>query len=372
MASPAAKRDREAPTSGTPANSAPQYLEEKGQEKIVKNSPYGSARRQALGWGNPFSKPIKAVSPKYPGVRIGLSSLNGTPGKERGMDKLLRQYMKKFSVLEHCQPYHAMGAPEQWEKWAGMVPADFVFTVKCNQFLTHTKMLNMDDDLAVHIEHFFGERVPRLGKKLGCVLLQLPPQFRFSEDHLARVKAVGNAIGSRAKVAVEFRHGSWFNDKTYDTLRALKWALVATHNPDMGDSPVVDTGAGFMYCRLHGAVDTYAGDYGAEGMQRWAHAIRRFAAKNGADAPVYFFLNNNESHIGGLTSSVVDGTSLATLLEADEAPIAAPASASAGPAPAAGAATPSVAASPASAVASPARTTQPPASASAEIIDVDE
>jgi uncharacterized protein YecE (DUF72 family) len=274
-------------------------------------------------------------------VRLGTSSLNSTPSKDRAMDKLLQQYQKKFTALEHCQPYHRMGDEETWDKWHAMAGKDFVYTVKCNQFLTHMKLLELDDDLRAHIQNFFVDRIPRLKQKFGAALMQLPPQFRMTDDHLARLKAVGAQIPPSVRVAVEFRHASWYCDAVYDVLRSLKWALVATHNHDVGNSPVVDTGAGFMYVRLHGSIAQYGGDYGKESLRFWASAIRRFIAANGPDAPVYFFLNNNESHISALTSSVVDATALAIMLDEEHADAVAPAASTSVKAPSAAVTTPS-------------------------------
>jgi uncharacterized protein YecE (DUF72 family) len=336
------KRDRETRDNVPVPQDGRQYLDEQGEQRIVKNSPYGVTERQTLGWGNPFQKPRRAVSTAYPSVRLGTSSLNSTPSKDRAMDKLLQQYQKKFTALEHCQPYHRMGDEETWDKWHAMAGKDFVYTVKCNQFLTHMKLLELDDDLRAHIQNFFVDRIPRLKQKFGAALMQLPPQFRMTDDHLARLKAVGAQIPPSVRVAVEFRHASWYCDAVYDVLRSLKWALVATHNHDVGNSPVVDTGAGFMYVRLHGSIAQYGGDYGKESLRFWASAIRRFIAANGPDAPVYFFLNNNESHISALTSSVVDATALAIMLDEERADAVAPAASTSVKAPSAAVTTPSV------------------------------
>ncbi len=233
------------------------------------------------------------------------------------MDKLLQQYQKKFRCLEHCNPYHRMGDVEQWEKWAGMVSKNFVYTIKCNQYLTHTKMLEVDADTATHIQNFFAERITKLGAAFGAALVQLPPSFRYSEEHLERIKKVANLIPAGQRIAVEFRHPSWFNDQTYAVLRETKWALVATHSPETGDTPVVETGAGFMYVRLHGSIETYSGDYGLAVLRLWKERVKRFTVDN-PTGTVFFFFNNNESHVNGLTSSVADATALAECLDVDE------------------------------------------------------
>jgi uncharacterized protein YecE (DUF72 family) len=64
-----------------------------------------------------------------------------------------------------------------------------------------------------------------------------------------------------------------------------------------------------MYVRLHGAVGQYVGDYGADVMARWAVRVRDYLAQNPSNR-AFVFLNNNESHLGGLSSSVADATTL--------------------------------------------------------------
>jgi uncharacterized protein YecE (DUF72 family) len=304
-----AKRDRD---------DAAQYIEERSEtEKIVRNSPYGPAR-VSYGWGTPFKPCAKCVVNGVPNIRIGMSSLNGVPGKVREMPILMQQYLKKFSVMEHCNPYHRMNEPQSWVQWKGMVEKrDFIFTIKANQFLTHTKLLEMDEDTAAHIDHFFRDRCLLLGPHLGPVLIQLPPSFRLSSTHLDRIKAVAARIApTGVHCAVEFRHKSWFCEEVYAVLRQVGWTLVVTHNEDVGESPHVDTGTHVMYVRLHGAVDRFVGDYGPVLIKKWAEQCLAFVNQNPAANHVFFFLNNNESQVGGLTSAVVDATCLAESINA--------------------------------------------------------
>jgi uncharacterized protein YecE (DUF72 family) len=290
-----------------------QYIETRddGELKVVKNSPYGSTRA-SLGWGTPFQQPLKCTIEGNSNIHIGISSLNGVPGKDREMQKLVAQYVKKFHCLEHCYPYHRMCDPQVWDSWRAMVQRrpDFVFTIKANQYLTHTRRLELDADVATHIENFFVQRVPLLGPHLGPVLIQLPPNFQKTTDHMERIRSVAVRIPSTVRIAVEFRHKTWFCDEVYDLLREMRWSLVVTHNEDIGESPFVITNPSFLYVRLHGAVSQYVGDYGPVLMQRWAEIIAKFVLED-RSRHVYFFLNNNESQIGGLTSSVVDASCLA-------------------------------------------------------------
>jgi len=324
------KRDRDE----TVVGGAPQTIEIRGEnDKIVRNSPYGPSRA-SLGWGTPFQPPASCTIKEFPQLRIGTSSLNSIRGKDRDMERMLKQYMKKFSVLEHCNPYHRMGDEEHWAQWKAYVSTrrdpPFVYTVKANQYLTHTRMLEVDDDTINHIDNFFAKRCSILGSQLWAVLIQLPPQFHMTIPHLERIRAVATRIApTGVHCAIEFRHKSWYCEEVYAVLKDIRWTLVVTHNEDVGESPMVDTGTDLLYVRLHGAVERFCGDYGPAAMSRWAELIMRFLS-GGPSRRVVFFLNNNESSANDLTSAVADGTFLANRIrELAKHPL--PAAAASGP-----------------------------------------
>lgn len=304
-------------------NQQQDVVEREDGQQIVKNSPYGAARAK-LGWGDLFAKPVVCFNAAFPNVRIGISSLNGVASTgKREMVELIKLYRRKFTCLEHCQTYHAMGDVANWHKWKEYAPAGFQYTIKANQFLTHAKQLKVDDDTTQHINNFFRDRCMILqdAGKLGAVLIQLPPTFTASGTNLKNLQECGKLISEVApaiNIVVEFRHASWFCDSTYDTLVQLRWGIVAVHNHDTGDSPVVDRvnlaagkGKGLFYARLHGSVKQFMGDYGRDKMKLWAHKMRAFLEQSGPEGQAFCFLNNNESHINSLTSSVVDATALA-------------------------------------------------------------
>ncbi|KAG5490081.1 hypothetical protein JKF63_00200 [Porcisia hertigi] len=242
----------------------------------------------------------------------------------------------------------------------------FLYAIKANNFLTHVKQLDIKDaEVAEHVQVFFRERCRALEPYLGPVLIQLPPSFGYSPENIQRLTrlyqvlphegaqmqetmprsledassvgtsstpAPASAAGQsqqRLRVAVEFRNRSWYREETFALLRSLRWALVvAHHHDDLTYSRVVDTGAGFLYIRLHGPLGRNVGDYGPLAMRLWAEEILQYLhpTKGGIDsgrvnsAPcetareVFVFLNNSDSHIGGTASSVVDATCLAEQL----------------------------------------------------------
>ncbi|EKF32411.1 hypothetical protein MOQ_003738 [Trypanosoma cruzi marinkellei] len=351
--------DEKAPSFASAATMHPQLqqrIEERGaNNRVVVNSPYGCSRAR-YGWGMPFHTPFSAHVPECPAIHIGISSLSGVPGRDRRMKTLLAQYAKKFNSLEHCYTFHNVGDEAMWKKWRdlcasqwmpssshspaslGCVQASdngnqktppFIFTIKANQYLTHTRKMTIDDKSEEHITQFFVNRCPILGRHLGPVLLQLPPQFQKNHVNMERIEAVAARIPKAVSVAVEFRHRSWYDEGVYVLLRRLGWALVVAHHHDDPTASVhVDTGVDFMYVRLHGPIGLHIGDYGPVILSQWAERVVDYicsgvvSAAAAADQSqptavktrkreVYFFFNNSDSHVGGTTSSTVDATFLA-------------------------------------------------------------
>lgn len=220
----------------------------------------------------------------------------------------------------------------------------FVFTVKANNVLTHAKQLQMhDSEVQELVQTFFHQRCLRLEPFLGPILVQLPPSFVYSKTNMERLtelygqltteevlwrevtEASSSSQGSsscalhpqrRVRIAVEFRSRTWYRQETFDLLRSFRWALVvAHHHDDPTFSSVVDTGAGFLYLRLHGPLGRNVGDYGSLAMKLWAEEIMHYlnSRDNTAEQQkeVFVFLNNSDSHVGGTTSSTVDATCLA-------------------------------------------------------------
>ncbi|RHW69014.1 hypothetical protein DPX39_100071600 [Trypanosoma brucei equiperdum] len=200
----------------------------------------------------------------------------------------------------------------------------FMYTIKANRYLTHNRLLVMDDATKEHITQFFVQRCTLLEHILGPVLFQLPPHFPKTGEHVARIEAVAACLPKNIRVAVEFRHVSWYAEDTRELLQRLQWAQVVAHNLDISAGSVhVDTGVPFMYVRMHGPLGRNVGDYGPLILSSWAKRIVEFVRSDrdgtdgkvdGAVTPkreVFFFFNNGDSSVGGTTSSVVDATCLA-------------------------------------------------------------
>eukprot|EP01059_Diplonema_ambulator_P025550 TRINITY_DN42620_c0_g1_i1.p1 TRINITY_DN42620_c0_g1~~TRINITY_DN42620_c0_g1_i1.p1 ORF type:complete len:376 (+),score=72.21 TRINITY_DN42620_c0_g1_i1:28-1128(+) len=294
----------------------------KGTEGIyeITGSPYGKERNGRYGWGNVFKK-IPAVA-KARNVHIGLSSLNAVPmpgGKaSRDMKQLFSVYGRKFAALEHCATYYRLNDPPTWQAWKGMarsVGPTFKMTIKAHKQLTHEAMLLLTDEVRSHVVDFI-EKVRLLGDVLGAVLVQLPPSFKKTDENLLRLKNIGSIFPKDIPFAFDFRHPSMYCQDVYDIMKENNWAMVLYHLIDSAKNfttPFVDTSSNLVYIRLHGSVQQFSGDYGAAHLTHWAEYISQIASSH-PEKQIYIFLNNNESQVAKVPSSVIDSTCLAELI----------------------------------------------------------
>lgn len=183
---------------------------------------------------------------------------------------MLAFYATHFSTVEINATFYRMPAEATVRGWAAAVPADFLFALKAPQRITHLgRLLNVDEPL-----RHFCDLARALGERRGPILFQLPPSFRKDVGRLADLLA---RIPPDLRVAVEFRHPSWFADDVYAVLARRDVALCVA-DTEKGTTPDVETAA-WGYLRLRDA------GYSDDELTAWA---ARVARPRWRDAFVYF------------------------------------------------------------------------------------
>jgi uncharacterized protein YecE (DUF72 family) len=150
--------------------------------------------------------------------------------------------------------------------------------VKVSQFLTHRKRLREPRESVAR----FVDRTAGLGAKLGPVLLQLPPQFRRDDDRLAAALA---EFPPSYRVAVEFRHDSWFAADIRALLEDCQAALCLADR--RGPRTPIWRTTGWTYLRFHEGRATPRPCYGRTALATWAERLAGLWPPS-ADAWVYF------------------------------------------------------------------------------------
>jgi uncharacterized protein YecE (DUF72 family) len=150
---------------------------------------------------------------------------------------------RHVTAIEINSTFYQNQKPASFEAWAAQTPENFVFTVKGHQAVTHIKRLK---EVEQPLEFFFNS-VAALGKRLGAVCWQLPPNMKFDA---ARIEAFLQLLPKTIRQAVEVRNPSFADPAFMELLRAHNVALVIA---DTAAWPYDDQTADFTYCRLQGA-----------------------------------------------------------------------------------------------------------------------
>ncbi len=193
----------------------------------------------------------------------------------------LEHYAARFRVVEVNNAFYRLPEATTFAAWAERTPDDFVVAVKASRYLTHIRRLREPEDAVARLL----ERARHLGRKLGPVLLQLPPTL--PADHAA-LDATLACFPRHVRVAVEFRHDSWFGDETRSLLAGHDAAFCLADSPNRR-TPEWRT-ASWGYVRFHEGRSSPRPCYGRAALTGWAG---RLAGLFGPDEDLYAFFNND-------------------------------------------------------------------------------
>jgi uncharacterized protein YecE (DUF72 family) len=202
-----------------------------------------------------------------------------------------------MASIEINGTFYGLQRPESFARWAEETPEDFQFAIKGSRYITHIRRLR---EIETPLANFFASGLLRLGPKLGPLLWQFPPNFRFEEDRFAGFLALlprdteaasalarrhdrrlpGRAVLRAAakrplRHAVEIRHESFAVPAFIQLLRAHRVALVCADR--VAWPRLMDVTSDFVYCRLHGSEELYASGYDAASLDRWADRVVAWA-----------------------------------------------------------------------------------------------
>jgi uncharacterized protein YecE (DUF72 family) len=170
----------------------------------------------------------------------------------------LERYAKRLAAVEINSSFYRPHRRATYERWAAAVPEDFSFSAKVPRELTHDARLTDPAGLDAFLDQVAG-----LGRKLGAVLVQLPPSLAFDFRVARRFFSALRARHGGA-VACEPRHPSWFVESATSLLTEQKIARVAADPACVPAAAAPGGWPGFVYYRLHGSPRTYWSAYEAE------------------------------------------------------------------------------------------------------------
>jgi uncharacterized protein YecE (DUF72 family) len=170
------------------------------------------------------------------------------PDGASSAEERLRYYASRFSVVEVDATYYALPQEAMSQRWVERTPDGFVFDIKAHALMTgqpsEVKRLpkpireelpealrekariyprDLPGELTDELWAYFRRGIEPLvaAGKLGAVFLQFPRWVFPSNETRDHILAARERLGG-LPIAVEFRHGSWFNEKNAErTVRFL-------------------------------------------------------------------------------------------------------------------------------------------------------
>lgn len=169
------------------------------------------------------------------------------PKGVRTPEQRLRFYAEQFSLVEVDSTYYRLPDESASVAWEERTPGGFVFDVKAYALLTThpapVKSLPPDlreslpavavkkrnlywRDLTPDVQDELWRRFRQallplqLSGKLGAILLQFPAWFFPTHESREHIRLAKTALAGFA-CAIEFRHGSWLNDKNRERTLAF-------------------------------------------------------------------------------------------------------------------------------------------------------
>ena len=233
-------------------------------------------------------------------IRIGISGWRYKPWRGTFYPKELPQHAELryaasiLTVIEINGSFYSLQRPSSYARWYADTPKGFVFTVKGPRYITHMlRLRNVEAPLA----NFFASGVFNLREKLGPILWQFPPSFRYDHDRFANffellphdtkaALALARRRDARMKGktrlaidasrtlrhAIEIRHESFLDSRFVDLLRKHDIALVIAETARRWPM-TEDITSDFVYMRLHGDKKLYQSGYSDKSLARWAKRI---------------------------------------------------------------------------------------------------
>ncbi|MEW6245387.1 MAG: DUF72 domain-containing protein [Nitrospirota bacterium] len=215
-------------------------------------------------------------------IFIGLSGYSYKPWQGPGRfypeglksSEFLRYYATRYRTVELDGVWYRLPTEQTVRSWIEQTPSTFFFAPKAHRQITHMSRLKPE---ALSFAQLMLDRLAPLAesRRLGPILLQLPPNLRRDDARLADFLG---KLPQGFRWAVEFRHDSW---RVAEVEKLLTQHGVAWAAADTDEQPAErrDT-AGFCYVRLRRSA------YDETALAEWAEWLEK-EAQAGKECFVY-------------------------------------------------------------------------------------
>lgn len=199
----------------------------------------------------------------------------------------LAVYSLLFNSLEVNSSFYKIPREETVRRWSEETTDHFRFTFKLWKGITHQNKLKFDPQDVAR----FLSVIDAVGQKKGCLLIQLPPSFKFTSIGLLTelLDCISQDKRSGAwQVCVEFRDSAWYREETIVLLKSYGMHLVI-HDKDARGMRIQYADTKIVYMRFHGPDGDYRGGYSDSVLWEYSTYINNWIAEG---KEVYTYFNN--------------------------------------------------------------------------------
>ncbi len=201
----------------------------------------------------------------------------------------LKYYSEKFDTVELNSTFYKFPILKNLVRLYDLTPPHFIFSVKAHKIITHSKRMQ---DVAGKIMEFTGIVEEGLREKLGCILFQLPPSFKYSKENFDHVL---NNVPHQSRNVIEFRHESWWKQDVYRLLKENNLTFCSVSFPGLPEK--MKATSAVFYLRMHGVPKLFQSSYSSAELKRVAETI----PVKPSECFVYF---NNTTFEAGFTNAM--------------------------------------------------------------------
>lgn len=172
----------------------------------------------------------------------------------------------------------------QVEGWRRRSPSFLRWSIKVHRLITHVyRLAGKAYDRWVSFKELFKP----LDDLTDFYLFQLPPSIRPTSSFLDRLEAFIREVGLGPRMALEWRHLDWFQQRWAEWCTKREVTVVSVDSPEVACA-IYPSAAGVVYLRMHGRSAWYAHEYSLEELEEVLDKLSEAKASK-----AYVFFNNN-------------------------------------------------------------------------------
>lgn len=220
------------------------------------------------------------------GLVLPVSNKSFYPEEYKNKSRLT-YYASMLNSIEINSSFYKIPMPSTVKSWSEQVPEDFMLTFKLWRGITHNKGLSFAPEDVSR----FVQTINQAGRNKGSLLVQFPPSLKISM--FSQLEKLMNSIlesdpERQWKVALEFRHSSWYHEEVYELCESNGFGIVIHDKPGSA-TPAFESEIGFRYLRFHGPDGDYKGSYDVGFLNEYAEYVTDWIREG---KTVFTYFNN--------------------------------------------------------------------------------